>query len=185
VIFINNILTEELCIKLQKKYERNILISDIRAPEGEFVVSTDIYKDQELNNSFLKILKPLYSFLKFRMPFIDDYININIPYPNKIYLQAFSKSFSTETRLLVKDANKFKSSNYNQAKKYEERLAYYSFNIKRFKVSNKEYTNILQEWHCKCYDCILMFNIFKKFKTIHKLDKTILEIINFFMLQFK
>jgi hypothetical protein len=184
-IFIKGYLTEDLCKEIIKNNSNIILISDIRSSDNRAVSSTDIYNDQELNNVFVKILKPIYSLLKFRYPFPDVYLDIMIPVPNKCYLQAFSKLDSTESRMLINNKSKLSKSNLEDSIEYEQKFSYYTTHIKRFKIINKDYENMMKEWNCMCYDCVLMFNIFDNFKKINKLTMSLKEIADYFLIDLK
>jgi hypothetical protein len=182
VNFIQSLMDQKLCEEINSKYKNIILISDIRFSGDDTDIKTkDIIRDQNLHNNFIKILKPLYSFLKFRYPFPHVFESMNIPFPNKFYLQAFCKSDSTETRMLLKDVKEFKFSTLEDSKEYEEKCFFYTCNIKRHRIADCELTKVLDGWHCKCYDCLLMFHIFKNFKITHNLESSLISIADYFL----
>lgn len=183
--YIQSLLTEELCKDISSNNENIVLISDIRASEYESIKSEDIRRDQDLNNMFIKLLNPIYSFMKFRYPFPNQYLDISVPVPNECFLQAFSKYDSTESRMLLSKVDKFITSTLEDSQEYEEKFFYYTSNIKRFKVVNKSLTDNMIGWNCKCYDCVLMFDIFAKFKFTNNLTLSLLELADFFLSSLK
>ena len=119
-----------------------LFISDIRVEPSD----DGIIKDQTQQIEWHKIIKPMYSWFKFRCPYN---INTKYKYYKGInYLQPYAPISSTETRLLLKQ-NLIEYS-YN-SKKYEGKLLYFnriirpSYFVKSI-ISDNNYFD-------HCYDC--------------------------------
>ena len=181
VKFIKQYLTKDLCKLLVKRYSNIVFLSDIRDVSNQVVQSGDILHDQDLTIECVKILKPIYSFLKFRYPFPDSYIPIPMPTEYQLFLQPFAKSASIETRMIIKGDTKFKKSTLQDSLEYEEKLCYYNNHIKRHRVSNNYLYTEMKGWHCRCYDCVCMFYIFKMVKDANQLTISELNLAKFFL----
>ena len=181
--FMKKYVTKELCEELRESIKGSIIfISDIRLSEGGMVKAIDIQRDQNLNNICMDILKPIHSLLKFRYTFPDDHLPIIVPYPHTIYLQAFSKLNSAETRMHVESNFNYRESTLEDSILHEEKISFYSCNIKRCKVVNPKLLNLIKKyrWNCCCYDCVLMFDIMEKFVKVNKIKKHMRDVINYF-----
>lgn len=119
-----------------KNIENLLFISDIRTTasnKNELVdlsPSTDnLISDYILQNNVLKQIKPMFSLLKFRVPFPDDWQNgFEFEKPiGKEYIQAFQKPTSTEFRIFLNSSFVFEKINtVDELKKYEEKFSWYN-----------------------------------------------------------
>ena len=174
VKYINKYFNNEMAKKFKKINKNLIFISDIRTISNEQNVPIDM----EYQQNWVKIINPLYSLLKFRLPWSDK----NIKYlDGTIYLQAWQSKNSTETRLLVKRNAKLRT---YDTKLYENKLYYHNM-INRCKYY-KYKENEINDWNKihmdNCYDCTIekllhdrylnsKFNVFPKDFTPLKLSK--------------
>jgi len=111
--------------------EKNVyLISDIRAYETEETKEEGVLENLKMQAQWHTIIRPVYSHLKFRLPFnVESMAYLD----GEIMKQPFAPRNSTETRLIVsKDA---KYIEYN-VKTYEEKMAHHNTIIRK-----KTYTN--------------------------------------------
>jgi len=148
------IFTDKLVYKYKQdlKNKYTLIISDIRKETEE----SDIDDDNKLNMKWIKILKPNYAQVKWRIPRINKkykYLD------GKNYLQIYPGDASTETRLVIKGNQKLKYKIWD----YEDednilygynrliRPAYYKSNVKH------KYTD-------HCHDCISMINLLQEYK---------------------
>jgi len=100
-----------------------------------------IWKDMLLQQQWLTVLNFKYAFLKFRLPYPEDFVvskyGDTIDYLDGVlFKQPYTSSMSTETRLLV-DGSKLKFRKWN-LKKYESKMFYHNKIIRQ----NYNYTNI-------------------------------------------
>jgi hypothetical protein len=106
--------TEEIARSYSK--QKTLFISDIRTVP----VIDQIIEDQKMQMEWVLAMQPLWSMLKFRMPYPPgkyEYLD------GEIRLQAFSPSFSAETRLISHRPYKLKK--WDTAE-YEERLSWWN-----------------------------------------------------------
>lgn len=127
-------------LKKWKSFNENLfLISDIRtltySPESNSIESQKlnekvVWEDMKLQEKWVTELEPLVSLLKFRLPFAYDFVieeGINKKYlDGKILRQAYGKSKSSETRLMVEEI-KFKDYDIT---KYERKMYYHNKEIR-------------------------------------------------------
>lgn len=128
-----------------KNTENIILISDIRSTSSSkdqlvdvSPETKDLLFDYKLQNNILKELKPLFSLLKFRMPFPTDWKDgYEFEKPiGKEYIQAFQKTTSAECRIFLNSVVVFENiNNIEKLKEYEEKLFWYN-NYYRFQHNN-------------------------------------------------
>lgn len=128
-----------------KNIENLLFISDIRTTasnKDELVdlspTTDNLISDYRLQNNVLKQIKPLFSLLKFRVPFPDDWQDgFEFEKPvGKEYIQAFQKPTSTEFRIFLNSSFVFeKINNIDELKKYEEKFSWYNREY-RFKHNN-------------------------------------------------
>lgn len=119
-----------------KNIENLIYISDIRSIDSNKINIPDVspntqnlLHDYKIQNNVIKQLKPLFSLVKFRMPFPDDWkegFEFEKPV-GKEYLQAFQKQSSTEFRIFLNSTPVFEKINdIEELKKYEEKFSWYN-----------------------------------------------------------
>ncbi|QKE44555.1 putative poly(A) polymerase small subunit [Yalta virus] len=120
-----------------KKIDNLLLINDIRTTKSnnnELVDTSpstnDLLADYILQNNILKQLKPLFSLLKFRMPFPDDEWKEGLEFDKPVgkeYIQAFQKPASSEFRIFINSNIVFETVNtVEELKKYEEKFSWYN-----------------------------------------------------------
>jgi hypothetical protein len=119
--------------------ENLLFISDIRTlNNGNKEPTTEnLLCDYELQNIIIKKLKPMFSLIKFRMPFPNDWNDKNslqIPV-GKQYIQVFQKHDSNEFRIFLTSVLMFEDININKLIEYENKFAWYNQNY-RFKYDN-------------------------------------------------
>ena len=151
--------TTEMSINLRNKLkDKNYyLISDIRST----TIEEDIEDDLLLQQEWVKILKPKYSMLKFRLPRNDIKFNY---LDGEVRIQLWSPITSTETRLIVPRNYKMKTWD---VQKYENQLNYFN-TITRVQYYPHNY-NIKNFDHC--YDCYGEIYILEQyFKSLNNLD---------------
>ena len=171
----NGFFTTKKCIKLkerlltEKKDVPILFISDIRLGSiKEKNFENNVLNDLKLQKTWVEILQPYMSLLKFRIPFNIKKIKY---FKGKLFYGIWSPAKSTETRLLVKQtdiSNMIYYDNYN----YESILFYHNKYVRPFCFPiNKKYEKYIlkpNNTHCSCYDCISELNILyeysKKFK---------------------
>lgn len=108
-----------------------IFISDIRTNSGVEPSTKDLIKDYDLQNAVIQQVKPKYSFLKWRCPFPDkDFVEFNFPNGLEL-LQFFSKSTSTELRLIASFPYSYRKITYEIAEDYESKMFYYNQYIRK------------------------------------------------------
>jgi hypothetical protein len=165
-----SLFTDDMCRKKKKELENKytLLISDIRIePEN-----IPIDRDNRLQEKWVKILKPNYAQLKWRIPRFK-YKNNNKKY--KIYkyldginyLQIFAPPSSTETRLVVNGKQKLKNKSWNP--NHDENVMYYFNRVLRpsYYTTNK-YSHKCTD---KCHDCSLMFDLISQYKSKYSENK--------------
>lgn len=162
-----------------KDIENLLFISDIRSTESskeEIVTSEPTTKnllfDYDLQNRIIKELKPMFSLLKFRMPFPNDWeAEYSFEKPiGKECLQAFTKPSSTEFRIFLNSIITFeKIENIDELKKYEERFSWYN---RIYRIEKENDLNIAYYIFSNYYKTELVEKKIKR-KDIVKFLKTI------------
>lgn len=140
-------------IKPMIKNKYTLLISDIRLTTDD----TSIDRDNRLNESWIKKLKPDYAQVKWRIPFDDTGEKYRF-YDGQIYLQMYAPISTTETRLVI-DCKKLKRKTYNN-KKYEGDMYYFNHVLRCSYYS----TNVKTECTDHCHDCVAFINLIKLYK---------------------
>jgi len=132
-----------------KKYEpegKDILfMSDIRnlsiANERDNFDKSDKIVMADMNNQmrWVKLIKPIASFLKFRLPYITKSFDY---FTGKIYMQPYSP-ITSEARIIVKNIDKIKTYDANE---YDEKMSYFN-NYIRYETKEKRWTNIMNKYN--------------------------------------
>jgi hypothetical protein len=144
-----------------KKYanQNNVLfISDIRnmeAPKKYFesknIYEEEIFEDMRMQMEWVKIIKPIGSSLKFRLPYAPG----NTKYLNgELKLQCWAPQQSTEGRLFV--PHNFKMINYDNAV-YDKRANYFN------RVIRRSFFNHNNNCYQHNYDSVREYIILKNF----------------------
>lgn len=152
-----------------KDIDRLILISDIRmANKDRDKFEIAVNKDMLLQQEWVKILKPAFSLLKFRLPYYYSSNNKYKYLKGDIYYQVWEPKKSTETRLLVRKADIDRYKRYD-IKKYEDANFYhnkyeraYCYDIKEIDEDIRPYI-YTENKYCPCYDCIGELKILHKY----------------------
>lgn len=165
----------------------NILfVSDIR----DSITEDAIERDMRLQESWVKIINPYASQLKFRLPYerYDPYTYL----AGTIYTQVWARPNSTESRLIsYRVNNKYNSSEYLPIH-YESRFAYFntktrtkSYNIGKVINSyypsiniNSRYVDCPNDGLCTCHDCTREIQIICKYNKLYSVIPSILSITN-------
>lgn len=122
------------------KFKENLLlISDFRQSAGESPTEDEILSDIKLQNMFLKELNPLFSHIKFRIPFPSKK-NISFEKPIGLeILQAFVKHDSCEYRIfLTKNIMYEKIKGNDVLYEYEEKFNWYNTMYRQQKNNDYE-----------------------------------------------
>lgn len=141
-----------------------LLISDIRTADTAKMSSAEIEDrvklDHKLQYNWYKIIKPAYTMLKFRLPWMagtTKYLK------GDIYIQPFPPVRSTETRLIISTPNV--PDIYYDNIEYEEQLYYFNTTLR-----DKKYRNILEKYSRKdkCgltdnYDSVALIHILSNY----------------------
>jgi cap2 methyltransferase len=173
--FTNEIATEYYNRFKNRKYKL-LFISDIR----EGTEDEKVLLNQESNIKWAKIIKPDYSYFKFRCGYETD--EIYKYYKGKILLQIYAPQSSTETRIMFK--KNIRKCEYN-IKEYQGKMLYFNRILRPSYYTN----NYIQDNNIfdHCYDCTYFGKIIKiyikKYKNfnyfkLHKNKKNILKIMN-------
>ena len=153
---ISDFFTEKTAQYFSDKFENRkfklLFMSDIRkATDDESVLN-----DQEDNILWHKIIKPDYSYFKFRCGYETD--EIYKYYKGLIFLQPFAPQSSTETRLLLK--KDLESYEYN-IKEYQGKLYYFN-RVMRPSFYKKSIIND-NNYFDHCYDCTYFSYLIKNY----------------------
>lgn len=185
----NEFFTDDTCKLLKgvvKAQGRDLLfISDIRlSGDTHDKFEKQVDRDNALQLGWIKILKPKYSLLKFRLPYnlkhgqAIDYVK------GKVVLQMWPPATSGESRLLVARANINTMVRYD-FKSYEESLFYHNKWARRFcfplssvfadKEEQAAVSKLLyvgNNGYCTCYDCMAeLYTLMEYIKFSHKNNK--------------
>jgi hypothetical protein len=151
VFLYSKFFTEETILEFKQMHnidtKNTLFISDIRTTINQSNIESmnkTIIENMNLQKNIVKLLNPLVSMLKFRLPWTDE----NFEYFDGIrYFGVYAKWESTETRLVVLNPNSKKI--YN-GKKNEEELFY--FNMVQRPALYK-HIKVLNPRLDHCYDC--------------------------------
>jgi hypothetical protein len=153
---ITDLFTDEIAEYFFKKFKNRdyklLLISDIRsATEDE-----NVLKDQEQNIKWHKIIKPDYSYLKFRCGYESE--EIYKYYKGLIFIQPYAPISSSETRLLLK--KELEEYEYNILE-YQGKMHYFNRVLrpsyyKKSLINNNNYFD-------HCYDCTYFSYLIKNY----------------------
>lgn len=153
----NCLFTDDLVRKIRKqlKGKHTLLISDIRLNPSE----EDIERDNRLQEKWVRILKPTYAQLKFRIP---RHLGNTYKYlSGTCYLQIFPPPGSTELRLVV-TGNKISNTSYD-VEEVEGMMYYYN------RVLRTSYYKCNYRHNCMdhCHDCVSMVEHLLKFRKMY------------------
>lgn len=211
IFILQELCTCELLLEIKKMLPEDsdiYFLSDIRtdnAEAGKFgkdnkklrkeiqkeysVTDGDIIWNLVLQYNWIKVLNPVASMLKFRLPFYTDdvdnvskymkdfkddfdmspeldilnnYNNKEILYPyGKIYIQPWQGVSSTESRLVIKNKHINNLVTYN-GYEYDAILNYYNL-IERVVRKHNIGKQYYQYGYCECNDCGIEIDTFKKY----------------------
>jgi len=168
----NEFMTEAKAIRYKEQFKnRNdklLFFSDIR------LATTDeaVMKDQENNIIWHNIIKPDYSFFKFRCPFNEKKYDY---YDGPIYFQPYGPVMTTETRILLTTNLKKKTYDVHE---YQSQMNFFN------RVLRPSYyqTNINHEYLDHCWDCVcfrkLIEQYIEKFNKKESVEKVMNNILN-------
>jgi hypothetical protein len=165
-----SLFTDDMCKKKKKELKNKyiLLISDIRIEPNNIPID----RDNRLQEKWVKILKPNYAQLKWRIPRFPYKNNKNkfkvYKYLDGInYLQMFAPTASTETRLVVNGKQKLKNKSWNP--NHDENLMYFFNRVLR--PSYYTTHNHVHKCTDKCHDCSLMFDLISQYKSKYSENK--------------
>lgn len=164
VIYIKSLFTDEM-VEYWSKQKNVYLISDIRRTSLESTMGKelDVHLDNLLQKDWVELIKPEYSFLKFRIPY--DYVDVGKKYKyldGDILFQTFQKDDSNETRLVVPKDYKIK--NYDSVK-YEQQMFYHNTVTRKEKFMDcprLSYLGLYNDYDSS-YVCFVCYSFLKKF----------------------
>jgi hypothetical protein len=170
---------EEIAKTIDSK--RLVFISDIRLFQDDEMPEKDVLRDMRLQETWVRILTPALSLLKFRLPWnLPDVTELTYLKGDILY-GIWPPSLSTESRLLVyqKDAIENNTETY-VIKDYEDIQSYHNKYRRSFcqawipKIFKKYITSV-DNIYCSCYDCIAELMVLHEYsvRTHTPLDKTI------------
>jgi len=146
--------------KFKNRKHKLLFMSDIREETDDY----SVLEDQEMNINWHKIIKPDFSYLKFRCGYESD--KIYKYYKGTIYLQIYAPSSSTETRILL--PNELEPCEYD-IEEYQGKLLYFNRVIRPSYHTNSIIKN--NDYFDHCYDCTyfsyIIKNYLKKFKSVN------------------
>ena len=151
-----------------------LFISDIRLTTTDENIKDDNLADARWHN----IIKPDYSYLKFRCPYEGN--NEYKFYDGKIYLQPFAPPNSTESRLLCE--KELIPKVYN-IKEYQNKFYYFnrvlrpSYYIKSIIEENNYFDH--------CYDCTYFSYLIKNYLSKYNKKNNILSLMNYVVSELK
>ena len=132
--------------KPEENFSNLLFISDIRrgisVREGEtkgewsWRFEEGVLKDQEMQQDWIRLMRPKYSMLKYKEPYVKEGRNKYYKHmKGTIRFQTWHPSNSAETRLIIKHQDIDLIVNYN-IMSYERKNSYYNY-IRQFDVGNK------------------------------------------------
>lgn len=139
-----------------------------------------VTEDMIMQRRWAQIIKPIYAYLKFRLPYEDTFIKY---LTGEIYLQPYAP-LSTETRLLTNDY--FTEKKYD-TKLFNDQLSYHNYHNRCKKQSYRKYAKIMEKYNLvNNWDNELALSIthfyLKKIKNVTSKEVTgelFMEIISF------
>jgi hypothetical protein len=152
---------EEVDAKKYAGRDDVLFITDIRTFDGVEMPSEDfVDNDMEMQETWVKEMKPKASMLKFRLRYNKVADIDETPYlDGEIRLQAWAPTASTETRLIVTDIKEKKYS----ISEYDAKMAYYNGIIREWMSYDNGIPNTLVRGIDTCADCALETIIWRKF----------------------
>jgi hypothetical protein len=173
--------TTKKCMRWANKLDNNslIFVSDIRLTEDDF--EGGVLRDLKLQETWVHILKPKLSLLKFRPPYQAK----NISYlPGDIFYGIWPPPLSAETRLLVTQKDAIKKSTKQYSFSDYEGLLYYHNKNRRTTCQSiipkifAPYITIKNNIYCSCYDCIAELHVLYKYSIMF--DKPLHSVVRIF-----
>ena len=118
---------------------RNLEIAEYKKGDDDSNRKMDqiVINDMDNQMKWTKIINPMASYLKFRLPYFTDKFEY---FSGTIYLQPYSPS-STENRIIVTNYSELKT--YN-VKEYDEKMSYFNFFIRPV-IKYKKWKNIMNK----------------------------------------
>ena len=164
----NDYFTDETCKTLKKRFNASLksdllFISDIRMDQKDKgLFEKQVVIDNALQHGWIKILKPKYSLLKFRLPYNLKHGQSYNYIKGKVMYQMWPPSVSGETRLLVSKSAIGTALVPYDFKVYEEAMFFHNKWARRYcfplaSASDSDLQSIVyskKNTHCTCYDCM-------------------------------
>jgi hypothetical protein len=182
-IFIIEDFMDDKYAELFKQLGETVFISDIRSntsgSDNESPLDIDIYWNTSMMYNWINILKPELSMLKIRLPFLNEKVpnmkmyedefkiskQYNIDFKKDyddfkfkmcksvLYLQAWSRHASSETRMYIKKEDINNIIEYD-IKEIEEKIFYYNCIVRSWYMNENKNANE-KIGFCYCADCAL------------------------------
>lgn len=175
--------TTEKCIAIMPKYSKIpvIFVSDIRQNNiGTWQQFEEgVERDLIFQMDWVKILNPVMSLLKFRIPF-NKGTSYKMPYlKGEIYYGIWAPPMSAETRLLVEKPDN-KNIVYYDFTKYEQAMFFHNKFVRQycFDSEYKDYISRSDNPYCFCYDCVAELSVLDDYAKLKK--KPLKEVIKMF-----
>ena len=167
LVFINEKFTEHLAQELFTRYQEDskfirLFISDIRGTKDDESI---IAQEMDLQATIHTILKPYKSYLKFRLPYVDDLNDPNSVLEKTylsgdVYFLIWGRAHTSETRLLV---HKDSVERTYDCVKYQDQLFHFNSNERTFCYEH----NLTVPGFDHCYDCRAELYVFEKYLEIY------------------
>ena len=154
----NELFTDELAkyyhnlLKSRNKKEKLFFISDIRLDTTD----ESIMKDNASDANWHSIIKPDYSYLKFRCPYYGN--KLYEFYDGEIFIQPFAPVGSTETRLLLK--TKLEKKTYD-VDEYQGKFCYFNRILRPSYYTEQIIKD--NNYFDHCYDCTYFSYLIKEY----------------------
>ena len=153
-----------------------IFVSDIRLTEEKF--EEGVLRDLRLQETWMRILQPKLSLVKFRIPFLKQdltYLNGDILYG------IWAPPVSAETRLLISQKDVMENNTKNYSVNDYEEILYYHNKYQRTTCQSwiperfSPYIDIKNNIYCSCYDCLAELHVLYKYSIMfnESFDKVI------------
>ena len=158
-------LDEKLCREFYNEYQDDskyirLFMSDIRSTDND---ETIIASEMDLQANAHKILKPYKSYLKFRLPYVND-SNVTVLertyLSGDIYFLIWGRSHTSETRLVV---HRDSDEKIYECVSYQDQLYHFNKNERTFCYKHSARVQGFDH----CYDCRAEVYVFEKYLEIY------------------
>jgi len=177
----NEYFTDDVCKTLKKRFAASLksdllFISDIRMDQKDKkMFEKQVAIDNALQLGWIKILKPKYSLLKFRLPYHLKHGESYNYLKGRVMYQMWPPAVSGETRLLVSKSAISSPLVPYDFKQYEEAMFFHNKWARGYCFSlplNHELSPIVytkNNSHCTCYDCMAELYTLQEYTKLEEL----------------